>query len=339
MDYRSESPKLLRDFLIYHETIRGHSRATVDEYFLDLRTFFRFLKLHRNLVPRATKLDEISIMDIDLDFVGSVTLSEVYEYLSFLSRDRVKNEKSRDPKYGLMASTRARKIATIRSFYKYLTVKTKQLEVNPVADLDSPKAAKTLPHYLTLEEAQRLLMAVDGPNRERDYCILCIFLNCGLRISEIVNLNISDIREDNIRVLGKGNKERIVYLNDACVQAINAYMPIRKALAIHGTFALFVSNRRQRISRETVHAMVKKNLLKAGLDANMYSAHKLRHTAATLMLKNGVDVRTLQEVLGHDHLNTTQIYTHVDNSELRTAAAANPLGSFVPNEKIEKDEA
>ncbi len=337
MDYRSESPELLRNFLIYHETIRGHSKATVDEYFLDLRTFFRFLKLNRNLVPRSSKFDEISIMDIDLNFVGSVTLSEVYEYLSFLSRDRVKNEHSRNPQYGLMASTRARKIATIRSFYKYLTVKTKQLETNPVADLDSPKAAKTLPRYLTLDEAQRLLMAADGPNRERDYCILCIFLNCGLRISEIVNLNISDIRDDNIRVLGKGNKERIVYLNDACVQAIEDYLPIRRAMAIHGTFALFVSNRRQRISRETVHAMVKKTLLKAGLDAKKYSAHKLRHTAATLMLKSGVDVRTLQEVLGHDHLNTTQIYTHVDNTELRTAALANPLGTFLPNRDEKND--
>lgn len=144
-DYRAEAPRVLRDFLVYHETIKGHSRATVDEYFLDLRNFFRYLKIERALVPRSTELDEISIMDVDLEFVGSVTLEEVYDYLGYLARDRVRNEHSRDPSYGLSATTRARKIATIRSFYKYLTLKTKQLEVNPVADLDSPRTTKTLP--------------------------------------------------------------------------------------------------------------------------------------------------------------------------------------------------
>lgn len=333
MDYRSESPQILRDFLIYHETIRGHSRNTVDEYYLDLRNFFRFLKLDRNLVPRTSELDDISIMDVDLDFVKSVTLTEVYDYLAYLSRDRVKHENSREPSYGLTASSRARKIATIRSFYKYLTVKAKLIEENPVADLDSPKTPKTLPRYLTLEESERLLSAADGVNRERDYCILALFLNCGLRISELVGLNVQDVRPDNLRVVGKGDKERVVYLNDACVSALNAYIPVRRSMAAPGCSALFVSNRRTRISVDSVQTMVKRTLLKAGLDASKYSAHKLRHTAATLMLQNGVDVRTLQEVLGHEHLNTTQIYTHVDSAELRTAAAANPLGSFTPEKK------
>ena len=331
MDYRSDSPHILRDFLIYHETIKAHSQKTVDEYYLDLRNFFRYLKIIRGLVPRSTDMDEITIDDVDLDFVSAVTLPEVYEYLSYLSRDRPKNQRSRSAQYGLSSTTRARKIATIRSFYKYLTVKAKLLEVNPVQDLDSPKVPKSLPRYLTLDESRRLLASVDGRNRDRDYCILCIFLNCGLRISEIVGLNLSDIRADHLRIVGKGNKERVVYLNEATAQAINNYLVVRSGVESADKNALFLSNRRTRMSREAVHSMVKNSLLRAGLDANKYSSHKLRHTAATLMLQNGVDVRTLQELLGHDHLNTTEIYTHVDNTELRLAADANPLGRLEPD--------
>ena len=333
MDYRNDAPPILRDFLAYHETIRGHSRNTVDEYCLDLRTFFRFLKLHRGLVPRATELEEIDVRDVDLDFVGRVTLSEVYEYLSFLARDRVRNQHARSVEYGLSAASRARKIASIRGFYKYLTVKAKLLTENPVQDLDSPKIPKTLPRYLTLAESEQLLRAVDGRNRERDYCILCIFLNCGLRISEIVGLNLTDVRADHLRVHGKGNKERVVYLNDAVAEAINDYLRVRSGIEAVDRGALFLSSRRTRLTREAVHAMVKKSLLRAGLDAEKYSAHKLRHTAATLMLQNGVDVRTLQELLGHENLNTTQIYTHVDSGELKTAARANPLGKFKPEDR------
>lgn len=334
MDYRSEAPPVLRDFLSYHETIKGHSRATVDEYFLDMRNFFRYLKIERGLVPHSTDLDDISIQDVDLKLIASVTLNDVYDYMAFLSRDKVKNERSHEPEYGLMASSRARKIATIRSFYKYLTVKTKQLDVNPVEGLDTPKTTKSLPRYLTLDESRRLLDAVDGVNRERDYCIICLFLNCGLRISEIVGLNIGDVRGDSLRVLGKGNKERIVYLNDACQAAIEAYKPVRSQMVGSSVSALFVSNRRQRMGREAVHAMVKKTLLKAGLDPDKYSSHKLRHTAATLMLQNGVDVKAVQEVLGHEHLNTTEIYTHIDNDALRVAAKANPLSHV----KMKKNE-
>lgn len=337
MDYRDEAPDIIKGFLIYHETIKGHSKKTVDEYYLDLRTFFRFLKLHRGLVPRSTELDEISISDIDLDFVKSVTVTETYEYLSFLSRDRVKNQRSRDVEYGTKASTRARKISTLRSFYKYLNVKAKLIDENPLKDLDMPKIPSTLPRYLSLGEAQSLLSSIDSKNKERDYCIICIFLNCGLRISEIVGLNLQDIRADHIRVFGKGSKERIIYINDACADAINAYLDVRKNIAAIDRNALFLSNRRTRMSREAVHSMVKKSLRAAGLDADKYSSHKLRHTAATLMLQNGVDVRTLQELLGHENLNTTQIYTHVDNSELRIAAEANPLSSFKPESKNEAE--
>ncbi|MCL1829432.1 MAG: tyrosine recombinase XerC [Oscillospiraceae bacterium] len=328
MDYRNEAPEVLKGFLIYHETIKGHSKATVEEYFLDLRTFFRYLKIIRGNAPRNTDINSIDIKDIDIDFVSAVNINEIYDYLSYLSRDRVKNQNSKTEKYGLSPATRARKVATLRSYYKYLVVKAQLLTDNPIKDLDSPKIPKTLPKYLSVDESMRLLNATGGKNDIRDYCIICIFLNCGLRISEIVNLNVNDIREDHIRVIGKGNKERIVFLNDSTVSAINDYISVRKHIASADKNALFLSNRRSRMSRESIHAMVKNTLLKAGLDMTNYSSHKLRHTCATLMLKNGVDVRTLQEILGHEHLNTTQIYTHVDSSDLRMAAAANPLGNF-----------
>ena len=194
MDYRTDSPKIIRDFLFYHETIKGHSRRTIDEYFLDLRTFFRFLKIHKNLIPDDTPFEEISIMDIDLAFVESVTISDVYEYLAFLSRDRPRHANSKNTDYGLGAAARARKIAVIRSYYKYLTLKTNQLSENPVADLDSPKLKKSLPRFLSHDESVRLLDGVGGPNRERDFCILTIFLNCGLRISELAGLDLTDLR-------------------------------------------------------------------------------------------------------------------------------------------------
>jgi len=328
MDYRIEAPPVIRGFLTYHETIKGHSKKTVDEYYLDLRMFFRYLKIEKGRVLRATPLEEISISDIDLDFVKSVTLSDVYDFLSYLARDKAKHVNSRDTEYGLGANARARKIATIRSYYKYLTVKTKQLSENPVSDLDSPKVMKTLPRYLTLNDSMALLNSVDGPNKERDFCILTIFLNCGLRISELVGLNLADIRADSLRVVGKGNKERVVYLNDACAGAINDYLLIRKSIAAVDNRAFFLSSRRVRISKSTVHSLVKKHITAAGLDSSKYSAHKLRHTAATLMLHSGVDIRTLQELLGHEHLNTTEIYTHVESEDLRSAAARSPLSEF-----------
>lgn len=332
MDYREEAPEIIRKFLIYHETIKGHSKKTVEEYYLDLRTFFRYLKLSRGLVSRSAELDSIDIRDIDLAFIKNVSLSDIYDFLGFLSRDRAVHGNSKASAYGLNAASRARKISTIRSFYKYLYTKEKLLDENPVKDLDSPKLVKTLPRYLTLDESVRLLENVDGKNAERDFCILTLFLNCGLRISELVGLNISDIRTDSLRVLGKGSKERIVFLNDACVSAINSYLPIR-AKTPANTQALFVSSRRERISRSTVHSLVKKHLDEAGIDSSKYSAHKLRHTAATLMLQNGVDVRTLQELLGHEHLNTTQIYTHVENDSLREAAQRSPLAGVKPHKK------
>ena len=328
MDYRTDAPPILRDFLTYHEAIQGHSRKTVDEYYLDLRNFFRYLKLEKNLVPRTTELDSIDISDVDLDLVRSVNLSDVYSYMNYLSRDRAQHPNSDQTEYGLKASSRARKVAAIRSFYKYLTNKAKLLDENPMQDLDSPRTKKTLPRYLDLDSSIQLLQSVDGTFQERDRCILTLFLNCGLRISELIGLNKTDVRGDQLRVLGKGNKERILYLNDSCIASINEYLAVRSDQQAIDKNALFLSSRRTRISKAAVEKLVKKYLLKAGLDSTQYSPHKLRHTAATLMLQNGVDVRTLQELLGHEHLNTTQIYTHVDNDNLRIAAKANPLGNL-----------
>lgn len=328
MDYRNEAPEIIKGFLTYHETIKGQSKKTVDEYFLDLRTFFRYMKIHKGLETRDADFQEISIMDIDLDFVESITISDIYEFLTYLSRDREKNSGS----YGLNDKSRARKIATLRSYYKYLTTKAHLLETNPIQDLDSPKIGKSLPRYLTLDESISLLGAVEGPNKERDYCILTLFLNCGLRISELIGMNIRDIKEDHLRVTGKGNKQRIIYLNDACIESISSYLEVRKNTFSKDKNALFISRNGNRVSRTTVHNLVKKHLSASGLDSSQYSSHKLRHTAATLMLQNGVDVKVLQDFLGHDNLNTTQIYTHVDNTQLKVAARANPLSKIKPTE-------
>ena len=329
-DYRDEAPQVLCDFLSYHENIKAHSQKTVDEYFLDLRNFFRYIKQSRDRSLRDLDWDEISIMDVDVSLIRSITLTDVYGYLTYLSRDRAQQPNSDKTKYGLTATTRARKIATLRSFFNYLTRKAHLLEENPIKDLDSPKLKKTLPKYLTLDESLELLESVAGTNQERDYCILTLFLNCGLRISELIGLDISDIQGDALRVLGKGNKVRIVYLNDACKAALERYLEVRRPIAGRDQNALFLSSRDQRISRSNVHALVKKHLSQAGLDSTQYSSHKLRHTAATLMLQNGVDVKAVQEVLGHEHLNTTEIYTHIDNEALRVAARANPLGRVKP---------
>lgn len=316
----SDCPQVLREFLSYHETIKGQSQKTVAEYYLDLRMFLRFMKLMKGEMPYDTPLEDISIKDIDLEFIKSITITDIFDFLSYLANDR-KNETSS----GIGAAARARKLSAIKSFYKYLTVRTKLLTVNPVKDVEFPKIRKALPKYLTLEESKRLLAAVDGANAKRDYAILMLFLNCGIRRSELVGLNITDVYEDRIRVKGKGNKERIVYFGTPCKRAIDAYLPERTKKELTDNRALFGSRNGNRISVAAVHRLVKKHTLAAGLDPSQYSAHKLRHTAATLMVSNGVDIKTVQEVLGHEHLNTTEIYTHIENTELKIAAEANPL--------------
>lgn len=330
-----DCPQILRDFLTYHETIKGQSQLTISEYYLDLRMFLRFIQLMRGDMPIDTRLDEIDIKRIDLNFVREITTSEIFDFLSYLANDRNPEPDSPAPDLGISASSRARKLSAIKSFYKYLTVRTKQLTENPVADLEYPKLRKSLPKYLTLDQASRLLQCVSGVNEKRDYAILMLFLNCGIRRSELVGLNVADVYEDRIRVIGKGNKERFVYFGSACRKAIDAYMVERNKLVLTDNRALFGSRNGNRISVSAVHRLVDKALLQAGLDTTQYSAHKLRHTAATMMLSGGVDVKTVQEVLGHENLNTTQIYTHIENTELKIAAQANPLSKldFSDNKK------
>ena len=323
-----DCPALLRDFLSYHETIKGQSQLTISEYYLDLRMFFRFMKLMRGDMPIHTRLDEISIKDVDLDFIREITTSDIFDFLSYLAYERVSEPDSPAPEAGISASSRSRKLSAIKSFFKYLTVRTKQLTENPVADLEYPKLRKSLPKYLTMDQAAKLLSSVSGSNEKRDYAILMLFLNCGIRRSELVGLNITDVYEDRIRVVGKGNKERFVYFGTPCRKAIDAYMAERSKIVLTDNRALFGSRNGNRISVTAVHRLVEKALKQAGLDSTQFSAHKLRHTAATMMLSGGVDVKTVQEVLGHENLNTTQIYTHIENTELKVAALANPLSKL-----------
>ncbi len=312
------APPIIRDFLTYSESIKGKSSNSIEEYYLDLQTFFRYIKLMRGLVDKNTEFSEISISDVDISLIKTITLSDIYAFLVFCKNDRGNN-----------AATRARKGSTIRIFFKYLTFQVHLLESNPAELLESPKMKKSLPKHLTLEESKKLLESVDGNNKERDYCILTLFLNCGMRLSELCGLNITDIGSDgSLRLLGKGNKERIVYLNEACINSIVSYLPHRPVDGVPVTEknALFLSRNKKRISNKTVQHIVYTCLEKAGLSGRGLSTHKLRHTAATLMYQHGnVDIRVLKDILGHANLGTTQIYTHVSNEQVRDALSANPL--------------
>ncbi len=331
-EYLTESPQVLKEFLVYMETIMGRSKNTVNAYYLDLRMFFRFLLQKRKLVSQDTEFDQIPLDQVDLDLVRSVTRAEILDFLIYISRERPKFHKSPETSYGNDTRARARKISALRSFYRYYCDKLQLIEDNPTKSLDAPKSRKELPKFLTLKESLDLLNSIQGPNYHRDYCIITLFLNCGMRVSELVNINISDIADDRLRLLGKGNKERMVYLNQACTQAIAAYLPHRISPKIGHKNALFISKQGKRMSVQTVKSLVNKYLMLAGLGQKHCSVHKLRHTAATLMYQNGVDVRTLKEVLGHENLDTTMIYTHVVDENLRDAAMRNPLSGQKPKE-------
>ena len=322
-DFRNEASQILKEYLFYQETVRARSSKTVNEYFIDLRTFFRYLKIHRGLVPSDVEFDKIKIDDVDLDILKTVTLNDAYEYMNYLVRDR--NNK---------VAARARKCSSLKGYFKFLSSNRKYLDKNPLEDLEMPKKQKKLPKYLTLEQSMELLNSVEGDYKERDYAILTLFLNCGLRVSEMAGLNYTDIRTDNtIRVVGKGNKERVIYLNKACVNALSDYMKIRPVDGVKDKKALFISRNHNRMSVKTIQAMVYKYLAKIGLDAQGYSCHKLRHTAATLMYQYGdVDVRVLKEVLGHENLGTTEIYTHLSSPQLKSAADNNPLANVSKND-------
>jgi len=331
LDQIFDAPDILMEFLEYHSTVRGHSDKTISAYYLDLKILFRYLKRRRRLTDPNTPFNEIDITDVDIDFIKSIRIEELYRYQSFSPE----NINAANP---LSAASRCRRTSSVKSFFNYLTAKRHLLDYNVCQELDMPKRQSSLPRYLEERECERLLAACDGPYGLRDYCILILFMSCGLRISELVSLNITDIYEDHLRVLGKGNKERVIYFAEGCREAIDDYLYVRdpEKIVPADKNALFISRDNRRISVRGVQKMVDKKLKLAGLDSTRYSPHKLRHTAATLMLKNGVDTRALQEVLGHSNLNTTQIYTHLDNSALHEAAMANPIGRMKKSELEEK---
>lgn len=313
-------PAFLREFLTYNETIKGKSSRSVEGYYIDLRTFFRYMLLVRGKVPKDTEFNKIDINSADIELVRSVTISDLYAFMVYCKEELNNN-----------TATRARKTSTLRIFFKYMSVQTHQIPTNPAELLESPKVKQSLPKHLTLENSLELLNSVDGANERRDYCILTLFLNCGLRLSELCGLNLSDISSDGIMtVTGKGNKERAVYLNDSCLSAIKAYLAVRPndGIVITDRNALFISRNHRRISPKTVQHIVKTYLDKAGLGGMGFSTHKLRHTAATLMYQHGnVDIRVLKDILGHANLGTTQIYTHVSDAQIKRAVDANPLSN------------
>lgn len=328
-DYRLEAPPIIKDFLHFEKNI-DHSDGTIEEYFLDLRTFFRFMKQERGIAPADTPFDEIPIGDIDIDFIKGISKIDINNYISYLRSDRAVNEGTPTETRGLSPATTQRKIACLKSFFGFLCETMGTLQANPTHGVVVPRTKKTLPQFLTLKESNQLLDSVKGINEERDYCILLLMLTCGLRISEVRGINISDLRldpeESFLRIVGKGRKERQVYLNEACIESIKDYLNVREEKYKPDELykdALFLSRKHARIGVATIQDLVEKHIKTAGLPPR--SPHKLRHTAATLMLQNGVDVRTLQTVLGHKNLNTTQIYTHVNEESLRVASRANPL--------------
>lgn len=321
---RDMNPDFLNSFLDYSITILNKSPNSIKEYNYDLTNFLKFIKIHFK-ITNEKDYSKIDINDLDINVVKKITLEDIHSYISYMATEL----KSKP-------ATRARKVSTLRIFFKYLTVKAKLLDVNPAQNLETPKLGKRMPKYLSLDESKKLLEVTndtEARNSERDYAIITLFLNCGIRLSELVNINIKDITfsESKLNVIGKGNKERTIYLNNACMSALNNYLQARpkEGIKYDSKDALFLSERRERISNRTVQTIVKKELLKAGLDINKYSTHKLRHTAATLMYQYGnVDIRALQELLGHESISTTEIYTHVDNSQIRNAVENNPLANL-----------
>ena len=328
---KDENPYFLNDFLDYSSTILNKSANTIKEYNYDIAHFLKFIQYEFGIarLKNEQTIKDISIKNIELSTIEKITLENIHSFLAYL-----KNE------YRSKPATLARKTASIRVFFNYLCNKTKKISHNPAQDLESPKLGKRLPKYLTLKQSQELLKIAsldvkhgNHDNHKRNYAIITLFLNCGLRLSELININIKDIDFSNnkLNVIGKGNKERTIYLNNACVKAIKEYLIIRPkdSIKITSKDALFLSERRERISNRTVQYIVKEELRLAGIDQNKYSVHKLRHTAATLMYKYGnVDIRALQELLGHESISTTEIYTHVDNDQIREAVEKNPLANL-----------
>ena len=333
---RNDNPDYLNAFLDYTLIILNKSPNSVKEYNYDIANFLRFIKQrYCSLNEDENEFKKIIYRDVPFDVINKIKLSDIRSYLSMLRT------------YGnCKATTISRKSSSIRIFFNYLSSKDEdfKLDKNPAQDLENPKLERRLPKYLSLEESKSLLNAAQSVstnerqnrNIQRDYAIITLFLNCGMRLSELVGINITDIdfSENRMTVIGKGNKERTIYLNKACINAINSYLKVRPhdVSKIDDKNALFLSERHERIANRTVQYVVKEELRKAGIDSNKYSVHKLRHTAATLMYQYGnVDIRALQELLGHESISTTEIYTHVANEQVRAAVESNPLADFSNN--------
>lgn len=312
-------PQSVIEFLNYLSVVKSKSELTVLEYASDLRLFFRYMLVYRGLIDKETEFDKIEISFIDLDFIKTIKISDAYAFLSYC-----RNERGNDN------AAISRKVSTLRAFFKYLCVKMKQIPENPMEELESPKLKKSLPKYLTLDESVQLLESIGGRDKERDYAIITLFLNCGLRLSELCSLNYTDIKSDGtLTVTGKGNKERTIYLNEMCIDAVKDYMKVRPVDGVKDKNALFLSGRKNRISPKTVQHLVEKYIEKSGLGDRGFSTHKLRHTAATLMYqKGGVDVLLIKDILGHENLATTEIYTHIVDSQLKNAVESNPLNKL-----------
>ena len=310
-----EAPPPIKDFLMYLQNIQGRSPLTIDEYYIDLRTFFRYILQHKGLADSNAQIEDISIAEVDIELIRSVTADDIFDFFNYCI-----NERKNKP------ASRARKTTVLKHFFRHLKEIRFLIDKNPMDVIVSPKRKKALPKYLTLQQSRELLDAVDGKYKIRDECILTLFLNCGLRLSELVGININDINDQRIlKVCGKGNKEREIYLNDACMDAINEYKKVRPIEGVKDKKALFISRNHNRISNKTVQALVYKYLNAIGMEG--YSVHKLRHTAATLMYQEGgVDIRVLQDILGHENLGTTQIYTHISQKQSIEAMKSNPLG-------------
>ena len=312
---------LIDDFLDYMKATKGSSDNTIREYYYDLRIFVRFIKRRKNLAEGIENFDDIPVEDITPEILESVTKQDIYAYNAFLERERKISNRSK-----------FRKISSVRSFYNYLYSKIEVIKKNPIIDIDIPKIEKTLPVYLTLDESLNLLKTIEKSKmklvyKKRDYAIVTLFLNCGMRLSELSGINISHLKEDNtLKVIGKGNKERTIYLNEASVYAIQEYLKLRPQIEDD---ALFLSMREQRMSNRSIQHMIEKHMKNSGLDTNKYSVHKLRHTAATLLYEYGnADIRSLQEILGHESVNTTEIYTHVNKKSLKKMVESNPLANI-----------
>ena len=322
---------ILDQYVNYMQAVKERSSLTMKEYRYDLVMFARFMKRDRGQVADDIPFNKTPISDIDAEFLGKITTDDLFVFMIYLSRERKASQ-----------ATRARKAATPKSFFKYLFQKRKLILADPAYELDSPKIPKRLPHYLSLDESIGLLSsAADSEltHKERDYCILAFFLNCGMRLSELSGINLTNIHEDTLTVIGKGNKERTIYLNGACLAALSDWQSVRPTSGLRDTSARIISRLGRRLSNPMIQYSIKQMFARNGIDTNVYSVHKLRHTAATLMYKYGqVDIRSLQIILGHASIATTQIYTHVDDATLHAAVEKNPLSTIIPDKSVPKSQ-